>query len=186
MTKHIDSCSGHDTPRVGNVQSVEAYPWHASRVLRHLDRLVSGWSYYECQGFRYVTDNLILCMLLNRPLDQLMIITQVLDYSICESQVVVPFSVVVLQPAAQVILGTLMCLLAVIRFIRESLQMYRVIKRFDISRYLSLLTRDSILYFLSYVYALSFDPFPFPCYQTNGELLRTASCHFPSSICWPP
>ena len=98
-----------------------------------------------------MTDNLILCTLLNRPLDQLIIIAEVLDYSVCESQAVVPFSLIVLQPAAQVILGTLMCLLAIIRFIRESLQMYRVTKQFEISRYLSLLTRDGILYFLVYV-----------------------------------
>ena len=98
-----------------------------------------------------MTDNFILCTLLNRPLDQLVTIAQVLDYSVCEFQNIVPFSIIVLQTAAEVILGTLMCLLAVIRFIRESLQMYRVTKQFEISRYLSLLTRDGILYFLGYV-----------------------------------
>ena len=77
-----------------------------------------------------------------------------LDYSVCESQIVVPLSVILFQAAAQAILGALMCLLAVIRFVRESLQMYRVTKRFEISRYLSLLTRDGILYFLAYVHPL--------------------------------
>ena len=61
--------------------------------------------------------------------------------------------------------------------------MYKVTKRFEISRYLSLLTRDGMLYFLAYVLALSLDPFPFPCYQTNDELLPTASCYFPSLDC---
>ena len=131
-----------------------------------------------------MTDDFVLCTLQNRPLDHLVIIAQVLNYSICEFQIVVLFSVILLQTAAQVILGTLMCLLAVIQSIRESLQMYRVTKRFEISRYLSLLTRDGILYFLAYVHVLSFGLFPFPCYQTNDELLRTASCHFPSSVCW--
>ena len=119
-------------------------------------------------------------------LGQLVIITQVLDHSVCEFLNVVSFSDILLRTAAQVILGTLMCLLAVIRFIRESLQMYRIAKRFEISRYLSLLTRDGILYFLACVHPLSFNPFPFPCYQTNDELLRLASCYFPCSICWAP
>ena len=109
-----------------------------------------------------MTDDFVLCTLQNRPLDHLVIIAQVLNYSICEFQIVVLFSVILLQTAAQVILGTLMCLLAVIQSIRESLQMYRVTERFEISRYLSLLTRDGILYFLAYVHSLVLRAIPFP------------------------
>ena len=39
------SCSDNDSSRVGDVQPVEAYPWHTSRVLRHLVHLVSSRSY---------------------------------------------------------------------------------------------------------------------------------------------
>ena len=110
-------------------------------------------------------DTFILCTLRNKPLDHLIIVAQVLDYSTCELQNVVPISVVLLRTVTPAILGTLMCLLAVIQFTRESLQMYRATKQFEISCYLSLLTRDGILYFLVYVHPLSFDPFPsvLPC-----------------------
>ena len=50
-----------------------------------------------------------------------------------------------------VALDTLICLLVVIRFARESLQMYKVSKQFQVSRYLSFLARDGIFYFLVYV-----------------------------------
>ena len=64
--------------------------------------------------------------------------------------------------------------------------MYRATKRFEISRYLSLLTRDGMIYFLAYVQTLAFEPFPFPCYQANDGLLRPASCHIPYSVCSVP
>ena len=50
-----------------------------------------------------------------------------------------------------VALDTLICLLVVIRFARESLQMYKVSKQFQVSRYLSLLVRDGMFYYLAYV-----------------------------------
>ena len=99
-------------------------------------------------------DDFILYTLQNRPLDHLVIIAQALNYSVCELQIIVPFWVALFQTSAQVILGALMCLLAVIRCIRESLQMYRVTKRFEISRYLSLLARDGMVNFLAYVHTV--------------------------------
>ena len=181
--KHTGSRSNNDSPRVGNVPPVKAYPWNSSRVLHHLVHLVSHQSYSQHQGYRYVRDIFMLCTLKNSPLDRTVILVQVLDLSICEHQNAVSFWLVLLQTIAQTTLGTLMCLLAIIRFIRESLQMYKVTKRFEISRYLSLLTRDGMAYFLAYVHVLSFHLFPFPCYQANNELLWTASCYIPSSIC---
>ena len=172
---------------MGDVQPVEAYSWYSSHILCHLARLVSSLLCCRCQEWRYAKDNFILCTLKNKSLDHLISITQVLDYSVCELQItVVPLSVVLLQATTQIILGTLMCFLAVIRFIRESLQMYRVTKRFKISRYLSLLARDGMVYFHAYVLPLFLVPcsFPFPCYQANDELLRAAFCYIPYSICW--
>ena len=104
-------------------------------------------------------------MMQNRHLDHVIAIAQVLDYSVCEPQQVVPHSLTLLENTTQAILATLMCLLTVIRLIRELLQMYRITKQFEISHYLSLLTRDGMLYFLAYVHALLFNlSFPMlPC-----------------------
>ena len=61
--------------------------------------------------------------------------------------------------------------------------MYRITKQFEISHYLSILTRDGMLYFLVYVHSLPFDSSLFPCYHANDELLLTASHYLPSSLC---
>ena len=64
-----------------------------------------------------------------------------------------------------VALGTLMCLLVVIRFARESLQMYKVSNQFQVGRYMSLLARDGVLYYLVYV------SIPRPCHLADGASL---------------
>ena len=38
--------------------------------------------------------------------------------------------------------------------------MYTVTRRFELSRYMNLLTRDGVFYFLGHVHVLSFDLFP--------------------------
>ena len=131
-------------------------------------------------------DDFISSTLQNKPLGRIGTITQVLDYSICESQNAVPLSVTFLQDAAQITLDTLICLLAVIRFIKESLQMYKVTRLIEISRYFRLLTRDGILYCLAYVHTLSFEPFNFPRHQTNDKLSPPACCYIPYSMRWTP
>ena len=64
--------------------------------------------------------------------------------------------------AVQITLGALMCLLVAIQFVRQSLQMYRVTKRFELNRYMSLLTREGMFYFLAYVHVSPFDFFVLP------------------------
>lgn len=66
-------------------------------------------------------------------------------------------------------LSILLCLLVVIRFIRDSIQMYEATKRFELSHYMNLLTREGMLYFLAYVLTFSPQSFPFPCHHANGE-----------------
>ena len=57
--------------------------------------------------------------------------------------------------AVQIILGVFMGLLVIIRFIKESVQMYRATKRFQLNQYMNLLVREGMIYFLAYVYLSS-------------------------------
>ena len=57
--------------------------------------------------------------------------------------------------AVQIALGTLMCLLIVIRFIKELLQVYRVVKKFHLNMYMKRLVREGMIYFLAYVHVSS-------------------------------
>ena len=79
------------------------------------------------------------------------VVVPFLNYSFCEPQ---PVSIVYAQVAdfAQLALGALMCLFISIRFIAESIQTYKARKRFLLSNYMNLLVRESIFYFLVYVY----------------------------------
>lgn len=76
---------------------------------------------------------------------------QVLEFSFCALQDSSPIWPEAMD-AIQLTLGVLMCLLIAYQFIRQSLQMYRATRRFQPSRYMSLLTREGMLYFLAYVY----------------------------------
>ena len=46
--------------------------------------------------------------------------------------------------------STFLCLLATVRFATQSLQMYRVTGKFQLSRYMNVLVREGVLYFLVY------------------------------------
>lgn len=76
-----------------------------------------------------------------------------LDFSVCEFQRGTPLWVVDAVYAVQITLGTLMCLLVVIRFARDSIQMYRATQRFELSRYMQILARDGLFYFLAYIFS---------------------------------
>jgi len=72
---------------------------------------------------------------------------QILDFSYC----VVGFTPVIWTQVAailQITHGTVMCMLAFVQFVRQSLQMYRVTKQWQLDRYMNLLVRQGILYFL--------------------------------------
>lgn len=51
----------------------------------------------------------------------------------------------------QFIPGAVTCVLVVIQFVRQSVQMYRITKQWQVNRYMILLFRQGILYFLVYV-----------------------------------
>ena len=48
------------------------------------------------------------------------------------------------------------CTLAIVQFVRQSLQMYRATKQWRPNQYMSLLVKQGILYFLAYVLVSSF------------------------------
>ena len=74
-----------------------------------------------------------------------------LDVSYCVLQpsptVLLEMAIVVVQMA----LGVSMCLLVAIQFLKESLQMYKVTKRFQLNRYMNLLAREGTIYSAAYV-----------------------------------
>ena len=80
-----------------------------------------------------------------------MLTVQVVDFSFCTSQPGSPLAIwaEVAIDLVRSIIGALMCLLVSIQFITQSLQMYRVTKRFELSRYLNLLTKEGMFYFLA-------------------------------------
>lgn len=51
----------------------------------------------------------------------------------------------------QLVPGAVTCILVVIQFVRQSLQMYRATKQWQLNQYMNLLFREGILYFLMYV-----------------------------------
>lgn len=114
------------------------------------------------------------------------------------------FSLCVLQPGSpalteaidglQMALGALMCLLVVTRFIRESLQMYKLTKSFQPSRYMNLFVREGVFYFLAYVHVrVSSLPSPFrPLTEPTVNSILTytllntlvVAAHIPMSGWW--
>ena len=50
----------------------------------------------------------------------------------------------------KLILSTVMCILVMAQFVRDSIQMHRVAPKRQLNRYMSLLIRDGVLYFLVY------------------------------------
>jgi hypothetical protein len=75
---------------------------------------------------------------------------QILDFSFC---VVEPTAQIWTKVATilQITHATAVCILALVQFVRQSLQMYRVTKQWQINQYIGLLVREGILYFLVYV-----------------------------------
>lgn len=75
---------------------------------------------------------------------------QILDFSFC---VVQPTSLVWTKADSVLDLtydGTT-CILAIVQFVKQSLEMYRVTKQWQLNRYMVLLTTHGIFYFLAYV-----------------------------------
>lgn len=75
---------------------------------------------------------------------------QILDFSVCAS---VPTFIVWVEVTSilQIMHGAAMCILSTAQFVRQSLQMYHVTKRWQLNQYMNLLVSQGILYFTVYV-----------------------------------
>ena len=93
---------------------------------------------------------------------------QVLDFSFCVEQYGSPIFPNIIG-IVQITLGALMCLLVVIQFTKEAHQMYKATKHFRPNRYMKLLVREGIIYFLTYAHLSPFLLFPLPCNQAHGN-----------------
>lgn len=79
---------------------------------------------------------------------------QVLGFSVCVLQNG-PLIWIEIANAVQIALGSLMCLLIIFQFISAAGQVYKATKQFHLNRYMKLLVREGIIYFLAYVHPLS-------------------------------
>ncbi|KAF9237820.1 hypothetical protein BU15DRAFT_75615 [Melanogaster broomeanus] len=78
------------------------------------------------------------------------------DATICTASYNVPTSIGVYFLIPKVVLSVVLCGFAVIRLVRESLQMHRAIKKWQSNQYLELLVRESVFYFVAYVVFVRF------------------------------
>ena len=79
-----------------------------------------------------------------------MSISEVLDVTVCN----VVYSTQTWNNAstiAQFILGTVMCILVSCKFLRDWVHVYQTTQEWQLNRYMSILVRDGLLYFLAYV-----------------------------------
>ena len=82
-----------------------------------------------------------------------------------------------IKDVAQIVLGASMCLLIIIRFTRESLQMYGVAKQFRLSCYMDVLFREGMVYFLAYVHVSLLFESSAAHPKSNSELIECSFLH---------
>ncbi|KAF8126820.1 hypothetical protein EV363DRAFT_1347544, partial [Boletus edulis] len=75
-------------------------------------------------------------------------IAQLLDITVC-TYVLRTQTLDIVAAIVQCILGTVVCILVTAKFVRDSLQIYRATKTWQMNRYIGLLTRDGFFYFLA-------------------------------------
>ncbi|KIJ08288.1 hypothetical protein PAXINDRAFT_102632 [Paxillus involutus ATCC 200175] len=73
----------------------------------------------------------------------------VADVKICVMGINDIAHVVTYAIVARLVIGTLLCILAVAKFVRQSLEMHKALKQWRSDRYMKLFARESILYFIA-------------------------------------
>lgn len=109
---------------------------------------------------------------------------QIFNLSFCAVQAT-PVIWTQIATSLQITQGGAMCILAIIQFVRQSLQMYRATKLLQFNRYMSLLARQGILYFFVYV-LVPWSSLPSKQSLPNELMVTfcTASFCLPYSMCW--
>ncbi|KAN0081320.1 hypothetical protein V8E55_008944 [Tylopilus felleus] len=98
----------------------------------------------------YIVENVLSCVgviYYNIPNHTTVTITQILNISFCS----VGSSVTTwtnITSISQLVLGSTMCTLVIFRFLKQSISMYKATKQWQGNRYVNLLAREGMLYFL--------------------------------------
>ncbi|KAF8553945.1 hypothetical protein OG21DRAFT_1497349, partial [Imleria badia] len=121
----------NDPPCMGNVQSIEANP-------RYSPLIVLPGEQFQCHHYCLASD----------PTNVSVASIPILDVGFCMVQ---PIPLIWMKVAAilGIANGAVMCIFVIVQFVRQSLQMYRVTKQWQLSQYMSLLVRQGILYFVA-------------------------------------
>ncbi|KAG9316930.1 hypothetical protein JVU11DRAFT_3011 [Chiua virens] len=82
------------------------------------------------------------------PRNVIGVIIQVLDYSFCSVQFT-PLIWGEVTSILQITFSVVLCVLAIVQFVRRSLQMYDATKRWQLNRYINLLIKEGIVYFFA-------------------------------------
>ncbi|KAI9566860.1 hypothetical protein HD554DRAFT_2113247 [Boletus coccyginus] len=91
---------------------------------------------------------------------------QILDFSFC---VVDPTSFIwaKVTNSVEMVHGGMVCIFAIARFVKQSLQMYHETGRWQLNQYMNLLVKQGILYFFVYVPVSSVPPASSAAIQTR-------------------
>ena len=82
-------------------------------------------------------------------------VARVLQFSFCAGpNSIAPVWLVDFPFVIAIILGTSMCILTAIRFIKALRQVYKMKKGFQLNRYMKCLGREGMIYFIVYVLVL--------------------------------
>ncbi|KAG9313379.1 hypothetical protein JVU11DRAFT_5697 [Chiua virens] len=93
--------------------------------------VVAAAAYIDSKNYRYFT-------------------IQLLEYSSCyEKNTAIIWVEVTL--ILQVIFAAVLCMLAIIQFVKQSISMYNLTKQWQLNRYINLLVKEGIVYFIMYV-----------------------------------
>lgn len=83
-----------------------------------------------------------------------MTVAHIMDLSFCAAALAPSWKMV--SSITQLIHAAVMCMLVIIQFIRQSVQMYKATKQWQLNRFVNLLVMEGVLYFFAYVLILSF------------------------------
>ncbi|KAF9230841.1 hypothetical protein BU15DRAFT_83117 [Melanogaster broomeanus] len=70
------------------------------------------------------------------------------EWICAQAETVVPPSIIYLTAALQILLSALFCVLSIVQFAKHSLEMHRVLGKWQWNRYMKLLVQESVMYFL--------------------------------------
>ena len=101
-----------------------------------------------------------------------------LEFSLCMVQPAVPIWTQVVA-IFRITRGAAMCILVIAQSVRQSVQMYRVTKQWQVNQYMSLLIQQGNLYFFAYVLVSSFSPSSLLPNQAR-EFVHRTNGRFPS------